>query len=41
MSIVNGYGKKDYKLTREESVAIAEIMERFLRECRGEPGDQG
>ena len=41
VSIVNGYGKKDYKLTREESVAIAEIMERFLRECRGVPGDQG
>ncbi|MBQ8665512.1 MAG: Gfo/Idh/MocA family oxidoreductase [Lachnospiraceae bacterium] len=35
VSMVNGYGNNNYKLTREESVAIAEIMEKFLGECRG------
>lgn len=35
VSIVNGYGNNDFKLTREESIAIAEIMERFLKEQRG------
>ena len=34
-SMVNGYGNNNFKLTREESVAIAEIMERFLGECKG------
>ncbi len=36
VSVVNGYGNNNFKLTREESVAIAEIMERFLGECRRE-----
>ena len=35
VSMVNGYGNNNFKLTREESVAIAEIMERFLGECKG------
>lgn len=35
VSIVNGYGNNDFKLTREESIAIAEIMERFLKDQRG------
>lgn len=35
VSIVNGYGNNDFKLTREESIAIAEIMERFLKNQRG------
>ncbi len=34
VSIVNGYGNNGFKLTREESIAIAEIMERFLKEHR-------
>ena len=34
VSIVNGYGNNDFKLTREESIAIAEIMEKFLEEHR-------
>lgn len=33
--MVNGYGNNDFKLTREESVSIAEIIEKFLEECRG------
>lgn len=35
VSIVNGYGNNDFKLTREESIAIAEIIERFLKDQRG------
>ena len=36
VSIVNGYGNNVFKLTREESIAIVEIMEKFLKEHRGE-----
>lgn len=32
VSAINGSDKKDYKLTPEESVALAEVMERFLSE---------
>lgn len=35
VSIVNGYGNNDFKLTREESITIAEIMELFLKKHRG------
>ncbi len=35
VSIVNGYGNNDFKLTREESIALADIMEFFLKEHRG------
>ncbi|MBR4669530.1 MAG: Gfo/Idh/MocA family oxidoreductase [Butyrivibrio sp.] len=34
VSKVNRYGNNDFKLTREDSIAIAEIMERFLKEHR-------
>ena len=34
VSIVNGYGNNGFKLTREESIAISEIMEMFLQEHR-------
>ncbi|MBE6749188.1 MAG: glycerol-3-phosphate cytidylyltransferase [Ruminococcaceae bacterium] len=32
VAAINGYGKKMFRLTKEESIAIAEIMERFLEE---------
>ncbi len=35
VSMVNGYGDKVYKLTEDESIAIAGIMEAFLAEQRG------
>ncbi len=35
VSVVNGYGNNVFKLTREESIAIVEIIERFLKEHRG------
>ncbi len=35
VSVVNGYGNNVFKLTREESVVIVEIIEKFLREHRG------
>lgn len=35
VSMVNGYGNNVFKLTREESIAIAEVMEKFLTEHRG------
>ena len=31
VAVVNGYEDKGFKLTREESVSLAEIMERFLQ----------
>ena len=34
VSTVNGYGDNSFKLTREESIAIAKIMERFLTQHR-------
>ena len=34
VSIVNGYGNNVFKLTREESIALAEIIELFLKEHR-------
>ena len=37
VSAINGYGNDDFKLTRDESIAIAGIMERFLQQAgRGE-----
>jgi len=30
VAVINGYGNKAYRLTREESVVMAELMERFL-----------
>lgn len=35
VSLVNGYGNLGFKLTREDSIALAEIMEIFLKEQRG------
>lgn len=32
VTAVNGMGHKDYRLTRGESIAIADIMEQFMRE---------
>lgn len=32
VAAIHGYGKKMFRLTKEESIAIAEIMERFLEE---------
>ena len=32
VSIINGHEKKIFKLTRDESIALAELMERFLKE---------
>ena len=32
LSTVNGTGKSEFKLTREESIALAEVMEKFLEE---------
>lgn len=34
LSMINGSGKSDFKLTRSESVAFADVMERFLKENR-------
>ena len=34
LSMINGDTKSDFKLTRDESVAMADIMERFLKEER-------
>ena len=30
ISTINGYGKSEFKLTAGESIAMAEIMEKFL-----------
>ena len=40
---MNGFEKSDYKLTAEESIAIAGIMEEFLtmRNNKGETEDEG
>ncbi len=35
LSMINGSNKSNFKLTRSESVAFAEVMERFLKEKRG------
>lgn len=35
LSMINGSNKSEFKLTRSESVAFADVMERFLRENRG------
>ena len=35
LSMINGSNKSEFKLTRKESVAMAEVMERFLIENRG------
>lgn len=32
LSMINGNTKSDFKLTRDESIAMADIMERFLKE---------
>ena len=34
LSMINGSNKSEFKLTRSESVAFADVMERFLRENR-------
>ena len=34
LSMINGNGKSDFKLTRSESVAFASVMEKFLKENR-------
>lgn len=34
LSMINGSGKSDFKLTRSESVAFADVMGRFLKENR-------
>ena len=34
LSMINGNGRSDFKLTRSESVAFADVMERFLEENR-------
>lgn len=35
LAMINGRNKNDFKLTRSESVAFADVMERFLMENRG------
>ena len=35
LSMINGSNKSEFKLTRSESVAFADVMERFLKENRG------
>ena len=35
LSMINGSSKSEFKLTRSESVAFADVMERFLNENRG------
>ncbi len=35
LSMINGSSKSEFKLTRSESVAFADVMERFLKENRG------
>lgn len=32
VSLMNGYGKSEYKLTAEESIAMAALMEKYLQE---------
>ena len=34
LSMINGSNKSEFKLTRGESIAMAEVMEGFLRENR-------
>lgn len=36
LSMINGSNKSEFKLTRSESVAFADVMERFLKENRGQ-----
>ena len=33
---INGTGKKDYKLTEEESIAMSKIVEMFMRKRKAE-----
>ncbi len=35
LSMINGSSKSEFKLTRSESIAFADVMERFLKENRG------
>ena len=35
LSMINGSSKSEFKLTRSESVAFADVVERFLKENRG------
>ena len=35
LSMINGSSKSEFKLTRSESVAFADVIERFLKENRG------
>lgn len=35
LSMINGSSRSEFKLTRSESVAFADVMERFLKENRG------
>ena len=34
LSMINGNSESEFKLTRSESVAFAEVMEKFLTESR-------
>ncbi len=34
LTMINGTGKSGFKLTRRESIVLADVMERFLRTCR-------
>ena len=34
LTMINGTGKSGFKLTRRESIVVADVMERFLRTCR-------
>lgn len=34
LTMINGTGKSGIKLTRRESIVLADVMERFLRTCR-------
>ena len=36
VSKINGVGRHDYKLTAEESIAMAELVEEFMKVRNGE-----
>lgn len=40
LSMINGSGRSEFKLTRSESVALADSMERFLKEKRGRKAEK-
>ncbi len=40
VSAINGYENKSFKLTRSESVFMAEVIEKFLKERKGDTGRQ-